>query len=158
MRTNLVKFLFLGLLLVAVAACEKDNDNNTPGPNQTFNIRGNANGAQEAPNRVTTTATGTITGTYNKETNVLNYTINYTGLSSAPNNMHFHGPADPGVAAGVQVGISGYTAAATGMVSGQANLSEAQEKDLLEGMWYYNIHTPANGAGEIRGQVFVVPQ
>ncbi len=55
--------------------------------------------------RVTTSASGTISGTYNKNTNILLYTITWNGLSAAPSAMHFHGPADPGVATGVKIGM-----------------------------------------------------
>lgn len=146
-------FFALAGLSVTVGSCKKDNyDNN----NETrYNLSGNADGAQEAPIKVTTSATGTISGTYNTNTNILQYTITWNGLSDAPTGMHFHGPANPGEAAGVKIGISGFTAAATGSVNKSDTLkSEADETDLLQGKWYYNIHTAANPGGEIRGQIF----
>jgi len=155
MRTNLTKLICLSLLVVGIAACEKDDDDdNTVNP--VFNLRGNANGAQEAPTRVTTTATGTLSGTYNKETNALNYTVNWTGLTGGnPTAMHFHGPADPGIAAGVIVTITGFPTTASGTVTGSATLTDAQETDFMNGLWYYNIHNTTYPAGEIRGQVFL---
>lgn len=139
------------------ASCTKDKQVVTQTvKDPVFNLRGNANGDQEAPNRVTTTATGTISGTYNKETNVLTYTINWTGLSGNPAAMHFHGAADPGKAAGVAIGITGFPAATTGSISGVTPpLTDAQETELVNGQWYYNIHTAANPGGEIRGQIFL---
>lgn len=142
-------------LLVALASfssCDKDDDKPE---DMMYTLTGNANGAQEAPTRVTTNATGTIAGTYNKNTNILQYTITWNGLSAAPSGMHLHGPADPGVAANIKIGITGFTAAATGSVSRTDTLkSETDEADFLQGRWYYNIHTPANPGGEIRGQIF----
>ena len=32
-------------------------------------------------------------------------------------------------------------------------LTDAQAEELMAGKWYVNIHTAANKAGEIRGQV-----
>jgi hypothetical protein len=32
-------------------------------------------------------------------------------------------------------------------------LTDAQAADLMAGRWYVNVHTAANGGGEIRGQV-----
>jgi hypothetical protein len=42
-------------------------------------------------------------------------------------------------------------------VVGNAVLSDAQESDLLAGLWYLNLHTTTHAGGEIRGQVTVVP-
>ena len=161
MATNKNRYFFpflLGFtfLVTGFIACSKDDDD-APA-DVVYNISGNANGGQEAPTRVTTNAAGTISGNYNATSNVLTYTISWTGLSSAPNNMHFHGPADPGVGAPVVVGITGFPASATGTISSTATLSEAQEADLLNFKWYYNIHTPANPGGEIRGQVLLMRQ
>src|SRR5262249_6132137 len=103
---------------------------------------------------VTTNGTGTITGTYDKNTNVLNYTITWTGLSGPPVAAHFHGPADRNTAAAVLVPITLPTnAAAAGTLTGTATLTDQQETDMLAGLWYYNLHTTANPNGEIRGQV-----
>jgi len=42
---------------------------------------------------------------------------------------------------------------ATSPAQGSAALTDAQSADLLAGRYYINIHTAANPAGEIRGQV-----
>jgi hypothetical protein len=153
--------VFLGLSLVATGffACSKDDDDDDSQNEEViYNLSGNANGGQEFPNRVTTTATGTLTGTYNATTNLLTYTITWNGISAAPTGFHFHGPADPGASAGIVVPITGFPAATAGTHSGTATLTDAQETDLLAFKWYYNIHTPTNGGGEIRGQVFPMRQ
>lgn len=153
-KPNAGAFYFAFVVLTIIGfSCKKDDNNKES--EIVYNLSGNANGAQEAPNRVTTSAAGTIRGTYNKTTNILQYTINWNGLSSPPSAMHFHGPADPGIAAGVKVPITGFTAAATGSVSRTDTLkTDSDEADFLQGRWYYNIHTPANPGGEIRGQIF----
>jgi hypothetical protein len=38
-------------------------------------------------------------------------------------------------------------------MKGSAVLTDAQVADLLAGKYYINIHTAANQAGELRGQV-----
>jgi hypothetical protein len=142
--------MFITTSVVTMSCSKEDEEDDV-----IYTLTGNANGTQEVPIRVTTTATGTITGTYNRTTNILQYTITYTGLSSAPSAMHLHGPADPGVAANVKIPITGFQAAATGSVSRTDTLkTDADETDFLSGRWYYNIHTPANTGGEIRGQIF----
>jgi hypothetical protein len=151
MLTSVIKSAALGLVIFAFTGCKKDTETVN---NPVYNLRGNANGTQEAPTRVTTPATGTLTGTYNKDNNTMSYTITWTGLTGGnPSAMHFHGAADPGVAAGVQVPITGFTPATSGTVTSTAVLNDTQEADLLNGLWYYNIHNATYPAGEIRGQV-----
>lgn len=148
----LLLLLFLSVTSVAVVSCEKDDEEE----DIVYTLTGDANGNQEAPNKVTTPGTGTIAGTYNKNSRILQYTITWTGLTSNVNNMHFHGPAFPGVAAGVSKAITGWTATTAGSVSRSDTLTADQEAQMLGGKWYYNIHTVNNGGGEIRGQVFTM--
>jgi len=142
-------------LTVTFYACKKDTEtvtNTVKDP--VYFLRGNATGAQEAPNKVTTTATGTLAGRYNKDSNTLSYTVTWTGLTGGNATAgHFHGPADPGVAAGVVLPFTGIASATSGTFSGTATLTDAQETDLLNGMWYFNIHDATYPGGEIRGQV-----
>ena len=63
---------------------------------------------------------------------------------------HFHGPAAPGANAGVQVPVAG---GVNSGLDGSATLTADQAKMLENGQMYFNIHTEANKAGEIRGQV-----
>ena len=153
MRTNLIKLLSLSFLVAIVFGCEKDKETVTVN-NPLFGLRGNANGAQEAPTRVTTAATGTLTGTYNKDNNTLTFTVTWTGLTGGnPTAAHFHGPADPGVAASVIYGFPSFPATASGTYSGSTVLTDAQEADLVNGLWYWNVHNATYPGGEIRGQV-----
>ena len=153
-RKSFLTMMFLAVTfsLIALISCNKDDDQ--PAEDK-FNISGNANGAQEVP-AVTTTGTSTITGIYDAEHNVLDYTITWTGLAGTVNNMHFHGPADPTISAGVQIPITGWPTTPAGTISGSSTLSDAQEADLLSGKWYYNIHTTFKGSGEIRGNITAV--
>ena len=50
------------------------------------------------------------------------------------------------------------SAAAGGVTGHTVTLTEPQEADLLAGKYYINIHTAANGGGEIRGNLVVVPE
>lgn len=140
---------FLLALTLIISACDKEDEEKVQ-----YNLSGTLDGAQEVP-PVTTPATGTLTGTYNKNTNALTYSFSWEGLSGLPVAMHFHGPAGVGEPAGVSLGIDGFPATAAGSHNGNATLSDAQEVELLGGMWYLNIHTQQNQPGEIRGQVSV---
>ena len=86
------------------------------------------------------------------DTNALTWEVVYAGLSGDLTASHFHGPAPAGVAAGVQVPISG-GGPKFGLLTGNAVISDDQETDLLDGLWYINLHTALNGPGEIRGQI-----
>ncbi|MHA6247182.1 CHRD domain-containing protein [Pontibacter sp. CAU 1760] len=153
MKTNHKPNVFWMIVLLggflAFSGCDDDDDDDDDGtPNLVALQQVNLTGAQETP-PVTTSATGTFSGTYNDDTNVLSYTITFQGLT--PTAMHFHKGA-VGVAGGVEIPIG--TAPYTSPIQGQTPaLTAAQEADLLNGLWYVNIHTTANPGGELRGQV-----
>lgn len=99
----------------------------------------------------TGSGTGTISGTYDDVTNLLDYDITWSNLTSSVTNRHFHIGA-PGASGPVALGID-----SSGSDSGVL-LNATQETDLLAGNWYVNIHTSNFAGGEIRGQVNVVPE
>jgi hypothetical protein len=110
-------------------------------------------GAQEVPPNAST-ATGTVVGTYNDQTNTLSFTIIFSGLSAPTTVAHFHGPAAVGVGAGVTIAHAGFPVGVTAGTYSTTNvLTEAQEAQLLAGLWYSNIHTSALPGGEIRAQI-----
>ncbi len=114
-------------------------------------------GAQEVPPNAST-ATGTINGVYNDFTNIIHYTINFSGLSANTIAAHFHGPAAPGVGAGVTLAHAGFpTGVTSGIYTKTDTLTDAQEADLLAGLWYSNIHTTTLPGGEIRAQIILGP-
>jgi hypothetical protein len=112
-------------------------------------------GAAERPNPINTTGTGvaslTLTG------NTLTYQVSYEGLSGTATAAHIHGPAGPEVAAGVLVPLTPVGAfGSSGTLAGSATLTAEQKAALLGGQTYVNIHTAANGGGEIRGQAMPI--
>ena len=44
-----------------------------------------------------------------------------------------------------------------GVIAGTATVSAAQAADITAGNTYFNMHTPANPNGEIRGQLLLLP-
>ena len=123
-------------------------------------------GAEVPP--VQSNGTGTFTATLNSS-NILSYTVTWSGLNSATTLGHIHGPASASQSVGVLVDFNqpslGRTIV-TGATSGQAagtvdlnlpisgTISGAQFIDLLNnGQTYVNIHSATSGAGEIRGQI-----
>lgn len=146
-NTLLTVLVLLTTLSVFMIACKKDK---APANTTMYNISATLSGAQEVP-AVTTGGTGTVTGTYDASTNTLTYNVSWSNLSGNATIAHFHGPAAAGTNASVVVPFT-FTAGATS-ASGTATLTDAQETDFLNGLWYANVHTAAHGGGEIRGQV-----
>ena len=84
---------------------------------------------------------------------MLSWTISYSGLVGTSTDAHFHGPALPGVNAGVRVPIPHTDGLTADTLIGSAVISAAFETELLNGLWYVNIHSTFRPGGEIRGQV-----
>jgi hypothetical protein len=100
--------------------------------------------------------TGSAIMTYDDATGLFSWEITWSGLLGDETLAHFHGPALPNQNAGIQVDIG----AISGLVSpsiGSTNITGSQADDLLDGLWYINIHTDQFAGGEIRGQVVPEP-
>lgn len=87
---------------------------------------------------------------YDSSTKKLTWNVTYSGLTGPATGAHFHGPAQAGRSAPIEVPVPGSLASP---IKGSATLTDAQAKDLMNGDMYFNIHTSAHKAGEIRGQV-----
>jgi hypothetical protein len=146
-------FCCVAIATSTLVACDKDDDDDDNNQAGIYTLSGNASGAQMVPS-VTGNGTGTITGTYNSNTRALNYTSNWNGLSGAPTSGGFYGGATGvnGSAIGSPWNL-GTNPLATGNVSGNMTLTDAQATDLMNGNWYYSMGTGTNTNGEIRGQM-----
>lgn len=115
-------------------------------------------GAAEKPTAVTTNASGNAKVTI--DGNSLKVEGSFKDLSGNATAAHIHGPADANSTANPICNLS-VPAATSGTISegsgagtcGALVLTDAQIKDFEEGRTYVNIHTGANPAGEIRGQL-----
>ena len=119
------------------------------GPAFADKFKATLDGKSEVPAN-TSAGKGTADIDYDAATKKLTYKLTYSGLTGPATAAHFHGPAEPGKNAGVEVPIPN---AGTSPVSGSATLTDAQAADLTGGKLYVNVHTAANPGGEIRGQV-----
>jgi hypothetical protein len=115
-----------------------------------INLKADLKASAEVPPK-DSAGTGTLTGTLNTETNEFTYHIEFSGLTGPVAAAHFHGPAAEGVNAKPQLPIKGTPI--TSPIDGKATLTAEQAKELVDGKWYFNLHTAANPGGEIRGQV-----
>jgi hypothetical protein len=161
MKRTIRLFAFLSVITSAgfISGCSKDDNNNPPAPDDMYNISASMSPAQEVGTLAGNPAgTGTTTGTYDATTNSLQYNVTWTGLTGTATVGHFHGPALAGANAGVVIPFNLINNGSAGSATGTIKLTDAQEADLIAGKWYSNIHTAANGGGEIRGQVSLVHQ
>lgn len=144
MRVPSIPLAFLGFLIPALAllapAAEAD----------VRYLYSAIDGNQEVP-PVPTAATGQGLYILNDVLGVLEYEITYQNLSSPENMAHFHGPAAPGVNAGILFHLPGGTPKV-----GSWAVNVAQVGHLLNGLVYVNIHTNLWPGGEIRGQLEVL--
>jgi hypothetical protein len=120
----------------------------------TVSFRAELSGAREVP-PTQSKGTGSLKATLDTASNSLTWTGSYSGLSGPVTGAHFHGPVSyVGLTseqnAPIQVGTSGSLASP---FKGSTTITGAQAKDLMDGRWYFNIHTPANKDGEIRGPI-----
>lgn len=115
----------------------------------TISFHATLSAAEEVPPK-TSAGSGEMLGSLNTATNELTYTVTFNNLTGPATMAHFHGPAKAGANAGVVVPLGNNP---TSPIHGTKKLTEDQIKQLESGMWYVNVHTAANPAGEIRGQV-----
>ena len=116
---------------------------------EVLNFHAALTGGEEVPPN-DSAGTGTVEATFDTDSKVFAWTITYEGLTGDATAAHFHGPADPGVAAGPVVPIEGALASP---IKGEATLDDTQAADLQAGKWYFNVHTAQYPDGELRGQV-----
>ena len=151
--------IFCFSIFLSNSSCEKSKDNKVQIEFKNLNIA--LTGGQEVPANAST-ASGSMDVLYSRETRTLSYTVKWSGLPVPPHLMHIHGLAPTGYAAGVVQTIlsaanpskfpaNGGSYSGTLLVDGVV----IKEADLLNGLYYMNIHTPAPyyPGGEIRGQI-----
>lgn len=158
----------IAVCLAVVAACESSTD-------VAVNARyaGFMNGAKEKPTATTSTATGQALVEVNAA-GTMSYSVTWSGLTGAPNGAHIHGPADSTQTAAVLINFAALPTGstqpvanvmnATGSSSGNVDIKptavitatvngDSLRKLLDAGLLYVNVHTAANGGGEIRAQL-----
>ena len=121
----------------------------------TSTSKANLDGKEEVPPN-TTRGSGSVTVTYDPTTKKITWNGSYTGLTGPVTAAHIHGPADPGKNAPPVVWLTKKGDTSPNFPSsftGSAELTDEQAKDFRLGKYYVNIHTAANPAGEIRGQL-----
>lgn len=116
----------------------------------TITLKADLKASAEVPAK-DSTGTGTLTATLNTDANEFKYHVEFSGLTGTVVAAHFHGPAIEGANSKPQIPIK--ISPIVSPIDGVATITAEQAKDLLDGKWYFNLHTAANPGGEIRGQL-----
>ena len=159
-KRNLLRHrLLLAVLLLLgtfMTACDEDDINLDDLLNNDVNFEGvQLKGANEVP-MVQSDGFGLINVYYNSKTRIITFDLAWTLGKSADQTvgMHFHGPATPQQSAGVIIPVTGFTNNSTGSLTGSTRaLTKEEEKQLLNGLWYFNIHSTTHPSGELRGNL-----
>ncbi len=159
-KRNLLRHrLILALMLLLgtfMTACDEDDINLDDLLNNDVNFEGvQLKGANEVP-MVQSDGFGLINVYYNSKTRIITYDLAWTLGNSDDQTlgMHFHGPATPQQNAGVIIHVKGFTSSSTGSLTGSTRaLTKEEEKQLLNGLWYFNIHSSTHPGGELRGNL-----
>ena len=139
-------------VLAGIVSCGGSSDSPAPA----IVVRSaSLSGAQETP---PTGATGTGRGAVvvNPTTKEITGGVTFTGLTTIPPTaQHIHqapagNPAGPGSPI-ITLTLSPNNSSAT--IPAGTILTDAQYAALVAGELYFNVHTTANGGGEIRGQI-----
>ena len=115
---------------------------------ETWTFKSDLSGKNESPPN-DSPATGTAAASYDTATRTLTWHVEFSGLSGPAIGAHIHGPAASGANAGIMQPFPNPVSP----IDGSAALTEAQEKSLVDGTLYVNIHTEAHPGGELRGQL-----
>ena len=120
---------------------------------------------------VSPNGTGTWTGTLNPSTNVLSWTMTFSGLTTNSIASHIHAQAPATTTANVVLNFATFAGstitlgAPSGTASGSINLATATvgtgltitgdslRKAIDAGQAYVNVHSSQYTGGEIRGQI-----
>lgn len=122
----------------------------TPSMAEMVKMKADLKASNEVP-PTKSNGTGSVDVTYDTGSKMLSWKGTYSGLTGPATAAHFHA-GESGKNGGVVVPIF-QGAAAKSPFSGSKQLTDAQAAQVMSGGWYVNVHTAANKAGEIRGQV-----
>src|SRR5215475_7526251 len=96
----------VALAVLLLAGCTSNQTmHSTPAAATTRSFSATLTGAQEVP-PTTSPGTGSASATLDPD-GTLHWTVSYQNLSGPATAAHFHGPATPGLNAGVVVNIGG---------------------------------------------------
>ena len=141
--------LGLGLLLALPPAARAEDAANLKNKRVFMAVM---NGGQVVPPSISN-AIGNAYLTFDTLTKRLCYAISYTGLVGLETEAHVHA----GATGTTDAVIFTLTPAGSPKVGCVGPFARSEEKLLMRGRMYINIHTDVYVAGEIRGQILPMP-
>lgn len=112
----------------------------------------NLSGSQEVP-AVSSPGTGFGSVLLSDDQSNISVSLNFSGLLAAQTAAHIHGPAAPGVNGPIVFPLP------LGQITNAVfAVTPAQVNTLINGLFYFNVHSQPFPAGEIRGQIQAVPE
>ena len=154
MHKPLVRFAGLAAALAILAASSQAT---------IWTMSTTLSGSAEVP-PTGSSATGTFTATWDDVNNFLTYNLTVNNLGSGATAAHIHGPAGVGAVAPPLIDlivIPGQTTFVYDGISVPTPANAATFESLLQFgtiAAYVNVHSTGFPAGEIRGQLSVVPE
>ncbi|HYU23907.1 MAG TPA: CHRD domain-containing protein, partial [Thermoanaerobaculia bacterium] len=112
-------------------------------------------GSQERPTPNTSTGWGNATVTFDSTRTNINVTITIKGLTGPPTGAHIHEKVTGTEVGGIVVSFTGTASFSGGKLTGAFPIDAAVAGRLAAtpANFYLNVHTAANGGGEIRGDL-----
>lgn len=166
MRGNATTFKLIGLVSLGLIAMGAVGTIGQMGEmsGDTVVFTATINAAQEVPTPAEETPSGGIgSGSliYDAASGELDFAFAYRGLSDAAAAAHFHngapgetGPVVQTICGAPEPAIVGSECpGASGFLQGTWEVPEDMVEPLMKGNLYFNIHTPLNQPGELRGQI-----
>ncbi len=140
-----IQLILLASVLLFGYACKDDDDDDEKLGMDTF--KATLTGMNEVPPNESA-ATGSATLTYNRDTRIFSIIVDYSGIEATGGHIHKGATNESG---DVVFPFSSPLTSPTGYTS--APLTEAEENDLYDHMYYVNLHSAVYPQGEIRGQL-----
>ena len=110
-------------------------------------------GTAEVPPNASS-ATGFATVALSDDHSTITVSGGFSNLQGNANGAHIHGPAPPGMNAGILFPLSGFPTATSGSIPPQSfPITPTQLAQLQAGNHYVNVHSEVFPGGEIRGQL-----
>ena len=104
-------------------------------------------------------ATGFGQVVLNAAQNQITVDLNWSGLTAPASAAHIHGPGGSGTNASIIFGFTGVPNATSGAIPEQTfAINATQVGYLFAGYLYMNVHDANFPGGEIRGQLYLVPE
>jgi hypothetical protein len=146
----------IGLILAALAAAVVvscggggGGGSNPPAPAANVVRSASLDGTQAGLTGITGTGLGAVV--FNPNTMEITGGINFTGLTGAPTGgAHIH---DQAASDAIIIGLDIAPDNAVATIPAGSSLTPTQQAHLVAGQLYFQVHTTAHGAGEIRGQI-----